>query len=204
MSQTSTASPLLRQLPNALTVLRMLMVPLFAWMLLAHPHEMSWRLATTGIFVLAILTDTADGRIARRYNIVSTFGKLGDPIADKALTGMGFIGLSILGELWWWVTIVILVREWGITILRFAILKYGVMAANRGGKAMTFTQSIALGLYLLWLAQLPGPVRWFAWVCMALAFVLTVLTGIDYLREAARLRASALARWAAEGHPGRP
>src|SRR5215211_2747968 len=94
--------------PNALTAVRILLVPLFGWMLVAHPDEPGWRLATTGIFVAAILTDT-----------------LVDPIADKAVTGMAFVGLSIIGELPWWVTITILIREWGITVMRFIVLRYG-------------------------------------------------------------------------------
>lgn len=200
MSPTDRA-PTQWNVPNLLTGVRMVLVPVFAWMLLTHPHEADWRIWTTVVFSIAIATDFVDGRIARKYNLVTNFGKLWDPIADKALTGMAFIGLSMLGELWWWVTIIILVREWGITILRWAIMKYGVMAANRGGKMKTFVQSLALFLYLLWLPQLPEPVRWLAWALMAAAFVLTVVTGLDYLREAARMRREALARWAAEGRP---
>lgn len=198
MTIESRPSPFLRQLPNMLTWLRLVMVPLFAWMLLSHPEDQGWRLATTAVFVIAIATDFADGKIARKYDLVSTFGKLWDPIADKALTGMAFLGLSILGELQWWVTIIILVREWGITLLRFVILKYGVMAANRGGKAKTAVQAVALPLYLLWLPGLPEPVQWVAWFLMGVAFVLTVVTGIDYLWEAWKLRRDAHARWAAE------
>lgn len=190
--------------PNVLTGVRMLLVPVFAWMLLSHPHELDWRLATTAVFCIAIATDFVDGHIARKYNMVTNFGKLWDPIADKALTGMAFIGLSILGELQWWVTIIILVREWGITILRWVIMKYGVMAANRGGKLKTLVQSFALIGYLLWLPKMPEPLQWLSWVLMAVAFVLTVVTGLDYLREAAKMRREAQARWAAEGHPGRP
>ncbi|WP_203566633.1 CDP-diacylglycerol--glycerol-3-phosphate 3-phosphatidyltransferase [Aestuariimicrobium ganziense] len=178
-------------LPNFLTAVRMVAVPIFAWMLLAHPHDMGWRVATTVVFILASLTDMADGKIARKYGLVTNFGKLWDPIADKALTGMAFVALSILGELQWWVTIIILVREWGITLLRFAILKYGVMAANRGGKAKTLMQSVALVLYLLWLPHLPPVVQWAGWIAMAIAFALTVLTGLDYLREAWKLRRAA-------------
>jgi CDP-diacylglycerol---glycerol-3-phosphate 3-phosphatidyltransferase len=176
--------------PNVLTGIRVLAVPVFAWMLLSHPHGQGWRWATTAVFVAAILTDFADGRIARKYDLVTNFGKLWDPLADKALTGMAFVGLSIIGELQWWVTIIILVREWGITLLRFAILKYGVMAANRGGKLKTLVQSIALILYLLWLPHLPVWLQWVAWVTMGLAFVLTVVTGLDYLNGARRLRAN--------------
>lgn len=191
-TQTPEASPF--NVPNALTVLRLIMVPLFAWMLLSHPHESGWRWATTAVFILAIATDAVDGRIARHYGIVTTFGKLWDPIADKALTGMAFVGLSILGELSWWITGIILVREWGITVLRFAILKYGVMAANRGGKLKTVMQTFALIGYL---APITGWLHVVAVVLMWIAFALTVLTGLDYLREAARMRSA----WRAE-HPG--
>ena len=171
--------------PNALTTVRLVLVPVFAWMLLAHPAEPGWRASTTAVFALAIATDFVDGYLARKHNLVTAFGKLADPIADKALTGMAFIGLSILGELWWWVTIVILVREWGITLLRFVMLRYGVMAAGRGGKIKTVLQSVALILYLL---PLPGWAEPIAWVVMAAAFVVTVLTGLDYVREAIQLR----------------
>lgn len=183
MSATAEPSPL--NLPNLLTVLRVLAVPLFGWMLLAHPHEVDWRWATTVVFVLAILTDLVDGKLARRYGLVTRFGKLADPIADKAITGMAFIGLSVLGELWWWVTIVILVREWGITLLRLAIVRYGVMAANKGGKTKTLVQSLAL---VLMLPLLHGAWRWPGWVCMAVALVLTVVTGVGYCLEAWRMR----------------
>ncbi|MGA4668250.1 CDP-diacylglycerol--glycerol-3-phosphate 3-phosphatidyltransferase [Propionibacteriaceae bacterium Y1923] len=180
--------------PNILTALRIIAVPVFAWMLLAHPHEQDWRYWTTGVFVLAILTDVADGKIARKYNLVTNFGKLFDSMADKALTGMAFIGLSILGELQWWVTIIILVREWGITILRQFLLKYNfVMAANKGGKLKTVTQSLALILYLTWLPQQPSIIAWVAWVLMGIAFVLTVVTGIDYVRQAIKVRNEARA-----------
>ena len=176
--------------PNALTAFRLVLVPLFAWMLLAHPHETGWRLATAGVFTLAILTDFVDGHLARKYDIITRFGKLADPIADKALTGMAFLGLSILGELAWWVTVVILVREWGITVMRFVMLRYGVMAANRGGKVKTVLQAVALILYLL---PLPDWAHVVAMVVMAAAFLVTVATGIDYIREAVKLRRQATA-----------
>lgn len=176
-------------LPNALTVVRILMVPLYGWMLLSHPHDAAWRWATAGVFILAMLTDTADGRIARAQGIVTKFGKLVDPIADKAMTGMAFIGLSLIGELWWWVTIVILLREWGITILRFAVVKYGVVAANKGGKAKTLMQTFAL---ILMTAPLTGLLRWPGWICMAIGLVLTVVTGAVYVKECLAVRARGL------------
>jgi CDP-diacylglycerol---glycerol-3-phosphate 3-phosphatidyltransferase len=172
-------------IPNALTAFRLVLVPLFAVVLLTHPHDTGWRIVSTVIFVLAIFTDFLDGRIARKYNIITTFGKLADPIADKALTGMAFIGLSIIGELWWWVTIIILIREWGITLLRFVVLRYGVMAARKGGKIKTVLQSVALGVMLLPLPQFLRPV---GWVLMAAALIITVVTGVDYLLQAYRMR----------------
>lgn len=180
-------------LPNVLTVLRIVMVPIFLVVLFLNPHDSLWRLVATLVFVVAILTDVADGRIARKYNLVSDFGKLWDPVADKALTGAAFVSLGILGELWWWMIVVILVREWGITWVRAAVAKYGIMAANRGGKAKTVTQSLALILFLLWLPGLPGLVGVVAWALMWLAVILTVVTGLDYLRVAARIRREALA-----------
>ncbi|MBO0812632.1 MAG: CDP-diacylglycerol--glycerol-3-phosphate 3-phosphatidyltransferase [Microlunatus sp.] len=185
----SEAKPSAWNVPNALTAFRLVLVPLFAIVLLSHQHDTGWRIASAVIFVLAIFTDFLDGRIARKYNIITTFGKLADPIADKALTGMAFIGLSIIGELWWWVTIVILVREWGITLLRFVVLRYGVMAARRGGKIKTVLQALALGLLLLPLPQWLLPV---GWVVMGAAFVVTVVTGGDYLLEANRMRRAAV------------
>jgi len=174
--------------PNALTTFRILLVPLFAWMLLSHPDDPWWRVGTAALFTVAILTDTLDGYLARKHNIVTKFGKLADPIADKALTGMALIGLSIIGELPWWVTIVILVREWGITIMRFAMLRYGVMAAGRGGKIKTVLQAVAIILYLLPLATVAPWAHVVAMIVMGAAFLITVLSGLDYVREAVRIR----------------
>lgn len=174
--------------PNALTLLRAVAVPVFGWMLLAHAHEGSWRTATTIVFMVAILTDFVDGKIARKYNLVTNFGKIGDSIADKALTGMAFIGLSILGELPWWMTIIILLREWGITVMRMKMLKYEVMAANKGGKLKTAMQSLAITLFCLGLWRTPTFVDVFAWAVMMIAFLLTVVTGLVYIRDAIQIR----------------
>ncbi|WP_091416952.1 CDP-diacylglycerol--glycerol-3-phosphate 3-phosphatidyltransferase [Friedmanniella luteola] len=171
--------------PNALTALRIVLVPVFAWMLLAHPDETGWRIATALVFLGAILTDSLDGHLARKHNLITRFGKLADPIADKALTGMAFIGLSLVGELWWWVTVVMLVREWGITLMRFVVLRYGVMAAGRGGKLKTVLQAVAIMLYLL---PLPGWAHVVAVVVMLVALAVTVVTGLDYVRDAVALR----------------
>ncbi len=185
--------------PNILTAARIVMVPIFAWVLLAYPQDPTMRWVATGIFLVAIATDALDGNIARKYNLVTDFGKLWDPIADKALTGMAFVGLSILAELPWWITVIILVREWGITALRWAIIKYGVMAANRGGKLKTVMQSVALAMFLPGLQFMPAVWDVVAWIAMILAFVLTVLTGLDYLREANKLRTAYLAAHPQEG-----
>jgi len=176
--------------PNALTTLRIVLVPVFAWMLLAHPDEAWWRVGTAAVFLVAILTDSLDGHLARKHDLVTRFGKLADPIADKALTGMAFIGLSVIHELWWWVTIVMLVREWGITVMRFVVLRYGVMAAGRGGKLKTVLQAVAVMMYLL---PLPGWAHGVAVGVMLLALAVTVVTGLDYVREAVVLRRRALA-----------
>src|SRR6478752_4939981 len=172
--------------PNVITVVRILLAPLFVWMLLADAGEDGWlRWGAAVLFVLAIATDGVDGAIARRNNLVTDLGKLLDPIADKVLTGGALIALSILGELPWWVTIVILVREIGITLYRFVVIRQGVIAASRGGKLKTIVQSIAISLALFPLWTVLGD--WVFWVngaFMTLAVILTVVTGFDYLWQA--------------------
>ena len=130
-----------------------------------------------------MITDRFDGALARSYGIETDFGRLADPIADKTLIGAALIGLAMLGELPWWVTVVILVREIGITVLRFAVLRHGVIPASRGGKLKTLVQAVAIGLFIL---PLSGPWLTGAWVVMAAAIVLTVLTGVDYVVSAIR------------------
>lgn len=173
-------------LPNALTVLRLAMVPVFAVLLLREGGQDDMgRWLAASLFVLAIATDWYDGMIARRTGQVTEFGKLADPLADKALTGMALIGLSVLGSLPWWVTVVILARELGVTLLRVWVIRHGVIAASRGGKLKTVAQSLAIFLYILPLSGLLASARW--WV-MAAALLLTVVTGIDYVYRAVRLR----------------
>ncbi len=180
--------------PNILTVIRIIMVPIYVVLMFLGPDQFSWRLAATIVFTAAMLTDLADGHIARKYNLITDFGKLWDPIADKSLTGAAFISLSILGELPWAFTIIILVREWGITLVRERLKKYGtVMAANKGGKAKTLTQTFALILFNLNLDLIPGPLGVLAWVLMWAALILTVVTGVDYLRQAWKIRRDAIA-----------
>jgi CDP-diacylglycerol--glycerol-3-phosphate 3-phosphatidyltransferase len=183
-------------LPNALTTLRIVMVPFFGWALLVDDGgSVLWRTVAWVLFALAMITDKVDGDIARSRDLVTDFGKIADPIADKALTGMAFVGLSVIGELWWWVTILVLVREWGITLLRLWVIRHGVMAAGRGGKLKTVLQTFALGLFVLPLKVLEGTwgdigtvVWWGAAVLMGAAVVLTLVTGADYVVKALVVR----------------
>jgi CDP-diacylglycerol--glycerol-3-phosphate 3-phosphatidyltransferase len=206
---TPPTSARLVNLPNGLTVLRLAVVPLFAVLLLSNAGlDENRRYWATLVFALAIITDRYDGLIARRTGQVTEFGKLADPIADKALTGTALIGLSVLGVLPWWVTVAILVREVGVTVLRFWVIRHGVIAASRGGKLKTVLQALAIGMYIL---PLTGPLATARWWLMGIALVLTVVTGVDYVyraltlrRTSARAMAAAAARRAAgpTGAPG--
>ncbi len=174
---------------NALTLLRLLLVPVFAWALVQeNGTDTDWRLTAFAVFAVASLTDRLDGDLARRRGLVTEIGKLADPIADKALTGTALVGLSALDLLPWWVTIVILVREGGITLLRFWVIRHGVIPASRGGKYKTFLQTIAIGLYLLPLDDTLATAA--AWT-MGAAVLLTVVTGVDYVLRALALRRAA-------------
>lgn len=170
---------------NVLTGVRVLLVPVFVWLLLIDDGASTGpRLAAFAVFAIASITDRLDGELARKRGIVTDFGKVADPIADKALVGAALVGLSMLGELPWWVTVVILVREIGITLIRFRVIHYGVIAASPGGKAKTLLQTFAIALYLL---PVGGVVLVLAQVVMGAAVLLTVATGVDYLFRAWRL-----------------
>ncbi len=183
-------------LPNALTTLRIVLVPFFAWAVLVDDGEsVLWRCVAFAIFAGAMITDKVDGDLARKHDLVTNFGKIADPIADKAITGMAFIALSIIGELWWWVTIVVLLREWSVTLMRLSVAKHVVIAANRGGKVKTVLQTAALGALLLPLRQIDGTAGeitaalwWVAVVLMGAAVVATVWTGIDFFKDAVTQR----------------
>ena len=171
---------------NYLTVLRLLLVPVFLVLLLADDGDnAALRLAATVVFLLAALTDRIDGQIARSRGLITSFGKLVDPIADKALIGGALIGLSVLDELPWWVTVLVLVREVGITLLRFVVIRHGVMPAGRGGKLKTVLQVVAISLYLL---PLPEALQTVAAVVMGAAVLLTVVTGAEIVWKALVLR----------------
>jgi CDP-diacylglycerol--glycerol-3-phosphate 3-phosphatidyltransferase len=179
------ATPSTWNVANALTLLRLLLVPVFGWLLLAQDgRNDTLRALAAAAFAVAALTDRIDGELARRRGLVTDVGKIADPIADKALMGTALVGLSVLGELAWWVTVVVLVREVGITLLRFVVIRHGVMPAGRGGKAKTVLQALAVTLYLL-----PLPAAWnpVAGAVLAVAVTVTVVTGVDYVLKAWRL-----------------
>ena len=172
-------------LANGLTGLRILLVPVFAVVLFQDGgHQDGWRIAAWAVFAIASITDRFDGEVARRRGQVTEFGKLADPIADKALVGTALIGLSVLNDLAWWITVVILVREVGVTLLRLVVIRHGVIPASRGGKLKTILQGVAIGLYVL---PLSGWLHVIAAVVMAAAIVVALVTGADYVRRAVRL-----------------
>ena len=173
--------PGLVNLANALTVARLMLVPVVVACLLAGTT--AWRVAAFLAFAAASVTDLLDGRIARSRGLITDFGKIADPIADKALTGAALVTMSYLGWLPWWVTAVILAREVAVTALRFWVIRYGVIAASRGGKLKTLLQVLAISLYML-----PGIPQWLRAVVMAAAVVVTIGTGADYAVRAAQLR----------------
>ncbi|WP_078861947.1 CDP-diacylglycerol--glycerol-3-phosphate 3-phosphatidyltransferase [Streptomyces sp. NRRL F-5123] len=176
---------------NLLTMTRLVLVPGFV-LLLVHDggDDPAWRSFAWAAFAVAMITDLFDGELARRYGLVTDFGKIADPIADKAIMGAALVGLSALGDLPWWVTAVILFRELGITLMRFWVIRHGVIPASRGGKLKTLTQGVAVGMYILVLTGPLASLR--AWL-MGAAVVLTVATGLDYVRQAVVLRRAGLA-----------
>lgn len=181
--ETVSHAPVLN-LANLLTGLRLVLVPIFLVVLfIGDGHQTASRIGAFVIFAVAVITDRFDGELARNHGMVTEFGTLADPIADKMLIGAALIGLSILHELPWWLTVLILVREVGITLLRFAVLRRGVIPASRGGKLKTLVQAVAIGLFVL---PLSGPWLTTAWVVMSVAVVLTLVTGLDYVVSAVR------------------
>ncbi|MEW1719267.1 CDP-diacylglycerol--glycerol-3-phosphate 3-phosphatidyltransferase [Streptomyces sp. NPDC093109] len=186
---------------NILTMVRLVLVPGFVLLLLQDGgYDPVWRAWAWAAFAVAMITDVFDGHLARTYNLVTDFGKIADPIADKAIMGAALICLSALGDLPWWVTGVILFRELGITLMRFWVIRHGVIPASRGGKMKTLAQGVAVGMYVL---ALTGPLATLRFWVMAVAVVLTVATGLDYVRQAVVLRRQGLAAERAEAESGR-
>lgn len=182
--------------PNVLTSLRIVMVPFFGYALLQDGGDsITWRCIAFTLFTLGMITDKIDGDIARARNLITNFGKIADPIADKAITGMAFIGLSIVGDIWWWVTIIVLLREWSVTLLRLSILKHVVIAAAGSGKLKTVLQAVALSTLCLPLRQVdgfldvPGDVIFYlAQVVLAAAVAMTLWSGYEFFRDVWRAR----------------
>jgi CDP-diacylglycerol--glycerol-3-phosphate 3-phosphatidyltransferase len=189
--------------PNALTTLRIVMVPFFGWALLHDGgSDLTWRWIAWVLFCVAMITDKIDGDIARKHNLVTDFGKIADPIADKAMTGMAFIGLAIIHDfmpawLWWTITIIVLVREWAVTIARLSIAKDVVMPAKQSGKVKTTLQVVALGGFIAPFGLLTGPfevagdvIWWISALLLAVAVVLTMTSGLEFARDVMRHRAA--------------
>ncbi|WP_327294914.1 MULTISPECIES: CDP-diacylglycerol--glycerol-3-phosphate 3-phosphatidyltransferase [unclassified Streptomyces] len=176
---------------NLLTMVRLVLVPGFVLLLLHDGgYDPVWRAWAWAAFAVAMITDVFDGHLARTYNLVTDFGKIADPIADKAIMGAALICLSYLGDLPWWVTGVILFRELGITLMRFWVIRHAVIPASRGGKIKTLAQGAAVGMYVL---ALTGPLATMRFWVMAVAVVLTVVTGLDYVQQAVTARRKGLA-----------
>jgi CDP-diacylglycerol--glycerol-3-phosphate 3-phosphatidyltransferase len=189
---------------NVLTTLRIVMVPFFGWALLQDGgNDPLWRWIAFAIFAVAMITDKVDGDLARKHNLITDFGKIADPIADKAITGMAFIGLSIVGDIWWWVTIVVLVREWGVTLLRLSVLKQVVIPAARSGKIKTVLQAVALsgliwplphgdahgGAFDFWPEPLGEVLFYTSQVLLAGAVAMTLWSGWEFVREVRKQQA---------------
>jgi CDP-diacylglycerol---glycerol-3-phosphate 3-phosphatidyltransferase len=178
---TAGTAPGVVNVANALTVARLVLVPVFVWFLLAGGT--ADRTIAFVAFAVASVTDLLDGELARRRGLITDFGKIADPIADKALTGSALITLSSLGELAWWVTVVIVGRELAVTGLRFWVIRKGVIAASRGGKIKTLLQIVAISLYVL-----PIHATLVRELFMGAAVIVTLVTGGDYVARAVRLR----------------
>jgi len=186
VASTSTWTP-----ANIVTMARIALVPVFGWALaIAADDAVGWRLAATGLFVLAALTDRLDGYLARSRGQITSLGIVLDPIADKLLIGTALVLLSAQDRIAWWVTVVILAREIGITLWRFALLRSEIIPASRGGKLKTVVQAVAIGLWLLPLSHLPVWVSVVAEITVLLAVVVTVVTAVDYLARGMRARSA--------------
>lgn len=183
---------------NALTALRVLAVPLLGYLLLLDTEQArNWAAL---VFLLASITDLIDGYVARRFDLITTVGKIADPIADKFLTGVALIGLSYLGSLPWWVTILIIAREIGVTLLRFWVIEHGVITASRGGKTKTLFQMIAISMFLVVWPMSTSESFLTIWdiakiTMMSLAVLLTLTTALAYIRKAVQLRRDIDARF---------
>ena len=176
---------------NALTMFRVVLVPVFGWLLLVEGGENPlYRYLAAATFAIAMITDRIDGNLARSRGLITKFGQIVDPIADKALMTMAVVGLSMIGVVWWWVTALVLIREWGVTLLRVVVIRPGVMPAGRGGKVKVALQTgVIIALTLpLWTWPLGQVILWIAYAVLAVTVAVTLITGYEILRDALRLR----------------
>lgn len=181
-------------LPNVLTMIRLILVPVFVVLMVTSAPVARW--IALFVFIVGALTDWYDGKIARARGLITDWGKIWDPIADKLLTLGAFVMLSIVGLIPWWFTIIVAIRELGITWMRKIMLKKGiVIAANSGGKAKTMSQMILIVFLLFpWDLVLAHPNAVFdltplailRWVLIAFAFFLTVWSGLQYVIAAVK------------------
>ena len=168
--------------PNFITVMRLLFVPVGAYTLFKNGgDDTTWQYISWCVFFTLGMSDVLDGKLARSRGTITEFGKFLDPVADKFMIGTAMVSLSILGRMPWWITIVILTREIGITIFRLAVIKRGVIPANRGGKIKSAFQSFGVGFFML---PMPESLYWFRDGFIAIAIILTIVTGFNYVRLA--------------------
>jgi CDP-diacylglycerol---glycerol-3-phosphate 3-phosphatidyltransferase len=168
--------------PNAFTFLRVLLVPVVLWLLTLDTVTANWW--ALGVFVFAAITDSFDGWVARRYNGITRWGQLADPLADKLLVLGTLASLALIGQVWWWAVVVILLREAMVTGLRVRLVRRLrlVLPASRWGKLKTVTQIVAISAYLT--PPIGDPV---SHALLLVAIVATLGSGIAYalgLREA--------------------
>jgi CDP-diacylglycerol--glycerol-3-phosphate 3-phosphatidyltransferase len=174
--------------PNFITVMRLVFVPVGAYTLFKNGgDDTTWQYISWVVFFTLGMSDVLDGKLARSRNTITEFGKFLDPVADKVMIGTAMISLSILGRMPWWMTIVILAREIGITIFRLSVIKRGVIPANKGGKIKAMMQGFGVGFYIL---PLSSSLYWFRDGFMYIAIVLTVVTGAYYVKSAFTKRSS--------------
>lgn len=174
--------------PNFITVMRLVFVPVGAYTLFKNGgDDTTWQYISWVVFFTLGMSDVLDGKLARSRNTITEFGKFLDPVADKVMIGTAMISLSILGRMPWWMTIVILTREIGITIFRLSVIKRGVIPANKGGKIKAMMQGFGVGFYVL---PLSSSLYWFRDGFMYIAIVLTVVTGAYYVKSAFTKRSS--------------
>lgn len=177
-------------LPNLITMARILFVPVFIWTLVEFNNpESAMRWVSVLVFIIIMASDGVDGAIARKRGLITNLGKLLDPIADKALLGGALVTLSILGEVSWYITAIIMIRELGITAYRFVVIRNEVVAASSGGKLKTIFQGIMVGFVVSPLTAWFGD--WyliFETTLVLFATFLTVATGVQYMYAAALAR----------------